>query len=42
MINDFKGITEQFVTSPSEIIDLIYQSKSNRHVSVTSKELNKR
>ena len=32
-----KGVTERFVGSPEEIMDVIGEGKSNRAVSVTSK-----
>ena len=31
-----QGCTERFVTSPEEVMDVIDQGKSNRHVAVTS------
>ena len=34
-----KGVTERFVGSPEEIMDVISEGKSNRAVSVTSELL---
>lgn len=31
-----KGCTERFVSSPEEVMDVIDEGKSNRHVAVTS------
>lgn len=31
-----QGCTERFVSSPEEILDVIDEGKSNRHVAVTS------
>lgn len=32
----FQGCTERFVSSPEEVMDVIDEGKSNRHVAVTS------
>ena len=32
-----KGATERFVSSPEEVLEVIEEGKSNRHVAVTSK-----
>ena len=32
-----QGVTERFVTSPEEVLSVIEEGKSGRHVSVTSK-----
>ncbi|NWX12241.1 KIF5A protein, partial [Aegotheles bennettii] len=37
-----KGCTERFVSSPEEILDVIDEGKSNRHVAVTSEHLGTR
>ena len=34
-----QGVTERFVTSPEEVLAVIEEGKSNRHVSVTSEPL---
>ena len=31
-----KGATERFVSSPEEVLEVIEEGKSNRHVAVTS------
>ena len=31
-----KGATERFVTSPEEVMEVIDEGKSNRHIAVTS------
>lgn len=31
-----QGCTERFVSSPEEVMDIIDEGKSNRHVAVTS------
>lgn len=36
-----KGATERFVSSPEEVLEVIELGKSNRHVAVTSKFLQK-
>lgn len=36
-----KGATERFVSSPEEVLEVIELGKSNRHVAVTSKYLQK-
>ena len=33
----FQGATERFVSSPEEVMEVIDEGKSNRHVAVTSK-----
>ena len=35
-----KGATERFVSSPEEVLEVIEEGKSNRHVAVTSKPKN--
>ena len=35
-----KGATERFVSSPEEVLEVIEEGKSNRHVAVTSKPNN--
>ena len=37
MLSLFQGATERFVSSPEEVMDVIDEGKSNRHVAVTSK-----
>lgn len=37
-----QGCTERFVSSPEEILDVIDEGKSNRHVAVTSERLGTR
>ena len=32
-----KGATERFVSSPEEVLEVIEEGKSNRHIAVTSK-----
>ena len=32
-----QGATERFVSSPEEVLEVIEEGKSNRHVAVTSK-----
>jgi hypothetical protein len=32
-----KGATERFVSSPDEVLEVISEGKSNRHIAVTSK-----
>lgn len=34
-----QGCTERFVSSPDEVMDVIDEGKSNRHVAVTSESL---
>lgn len=36
---DSQGCTERFVSSPEEVMDVIDEGKSNRHVAVTSEFL---
>ncbi len=33
-----KGATERFVTCPEEVMEVIDEGKSNRHIAVTSKQ----
>lgn len=35
-VTPFQGCTERFVSSPEEVMDVIDEGKSNRHVAVTS------
>lgn len=35
-VHSLQGCTERFVSSPEEILDVIDEGKSNRHVAVTS------
>jgi kinesin family protein 5 len=32
-----RGVSERFVTSPEEVIEVIGEGKANRHIAVTSK-----
>lgn len=38
-LSSSQGCTERFVSSPDEVMDVIDEGKSNRHVAVTSKSL---